>query len=46
RLFLEHAATGRAIPNTTPDEARQTLEVTLAIEQSARENRPIDLPLV
>ncbi len=46
RLFLEHAATGRTIPNTRPEEARQTLDVTLAIERSAAENRPIDLPLV
>ena len=45
RLFIEHAATGRTIPNTRPEEARATLEVTLAIEKSAAENRPIDLPL-
>ncbi len=45
RLFLEHAATGRAIPNTKPDEARTTLEVTLAIEKSAATNQPVDLPL-
>lgn len=44
RLFLEHVTTGREIPLTTAGDARTTLEVTLAIAQSARENRPIDLP--
>ncbi|MEK6712519.1 MAG: Gfo/Idh/MocA family oxidoreductase, partial [Nitrospinota bacterium] len=45
RLFLEHVTRGRAVPLTTPEEARTTLEVTLAIERSAKENRPVDLPL-
>ena len=45
RLFLEHVTRGRAVPLTTPEEARATLEVTLAIERSAKENRPVDLPL-
>jgi predicted dehydrogenase len=45
RLFLEHVTTGREIPLTTPEEARVTLEVTLAIELSTKENRPVDLPL-
>ncbi|MBI3127438.1 MAG: Gfo/Idh/MocA family oxidoreductase [Candidatus Tectomicrobia bacterium] len=45
RLFLEHVTRGRAVPLTTPEEARATLEVTLAIERSAKENRPIELPL-
>ncbi|OGL63408.1 MAG: hypothetical protein A3I72_10280 [Candidatus Tectomicrobia bacterium RIFCSPLOWO2_02_FULL_70_19] len=45
RLFLERVTAGRAVPLATPAEARATLEVTLAIERSAKENRPIDLPL-
>ena len=45
RLFLERVTAGRAVPLTTPEEARATLEVTLAIERSAKEGRPLDLPL-
>ena len=34
RQWLDYAATGRACTLTTPQEARNTLEVTLAIEQA------------
>ena len=45
RSWLEHVTTGRDVPITPPDHARTVLEVTLAIEQSVRQGRPIDLPL-
>jgi predicted dehydrogenase len=45
RLFLEHVTTGKDIPLTKPEDARTTLEVTLAIELSTKENRPVDFPL-
>lgn len=45
RSWLEHITTGRDTPIATAEHARTVLEVTLAIEQSAREGRPIDFPL-
>jgi len=45
RSWLEHITTGRDTPITTATHARTVLEVTIAIEQSCREGRPIDLPL-
>ena len=45
RSWLEHITTGRDTPIATAEHACTVLEVTLAIEQSAREGRPIDFPL-
>ena len=36
RVWLDHLSRGRPCPIATPREARQTLELTLAIEQSAK----------
>ena len=36
---------GRSVSLALPHHARTVLEVTLAIEHSAKENRPIDFPL-
>ncbi len=43
RSWLDHLITGRAVPHTTLEEARTTLAVTLAIEESARTGRVITL---
>ena len=45
RLFLEHVTTGRPVPLTTPEEARTTLEITLGIEKSAIESKPVSFPM-
>ena len=45
RCWLDHLATGCSCLHTTPREARQTLEITLAIEESARNGQTIKLPL-
>ena len=45
RLFLERVTMGRSVSLALPEHARTVLEVTLAIEHSAKENRPIDFPL-
>ena len=45
RLFLERVTMGRSVSLALPEHARTVLEVTLAIERSAKENRPIDFPL-
>ncbi len=45
RAWLDHLATGRPCALATAEEARQTLEVTLAIEQSARTGEAVRLPL-
>ena len=45
RLFLERVTMGRSVSLALPHHARTVLEVTLAIEHSAKENRPIDFPL-
>ena len=43
RGWLDHLATGRPCQSTTAREGRRTLEVTLAIEESARSGRPVQL---
>ena len=45
RAFIDFVLTGR--PSTIPqaEEARRTLEITLAIEQSARIREVVKLPL-
>ncbi|MBI3126473.1 MAG: Gfo/Idh/MocA family oxidoreductase [Candidatus Tectomicrobia bacterium] len=45
RAWLDHLATGKPAPHTTAEQARQTLEITLAIERSAREGKAVMLPL-
>ena len=46
RAWLDHLALGKACALATPREARRTLEVTLAIEQSAKSRKPVALPFV
>ena len=45
RAWLDHLATGRACTLATPQDARATLEATLAIEHSMRIGAPVTLPL-
>ena len=45
RSWIDHLATGRPCPHTTAHQARQTLEVTTAIEKSARIGEVVKLPL-
>lgn len=45
RAWLDHLATGRPCALATPQEARATLEATLAIEHSMRIGAPVMLPL-
>jgi len=45
RAWLDHLATGRPCTLATPQEARATLEATLAIEHSMRIGAPVTLPL-
>src|SRR5712691_1363259 len=45
RAWLDHLALGKPCALATPREARRTLEVTLAIEQSAKSRKPVALPL-
>ena len=45
RSWIDHLATGRPCPHTTAHQARQTLEVTTAIEKSARAGETVKLPL-
>ena len=45
RAWLDHLATGRPCALATAAEARQTLEVALAIEHSARTRQTVRLPL-
>ena len=44
RSWLDHLVTGRPCPHTTLPEGRLTLEVTLAIEHSARTGEAVKLP--
>jgi predicted dehydrogenase len=44
RSWLDHLVTGRPCPHTTAREGRLTLEVTLAIEHSARTGEAVKLP--
>jgi predicted dehydrogenase len=41
RAWLDHLATGAPCHLTTPEEARQNLEIVFAIEESARTGNPI-----
>ena len=43
RSWLDHLVTGGPCPHTTVREGRQTLEVTLAIEESARTGKTVRL---
>jgi len=43
RVWLDHLSRGRSCPMTTAREALQTLEITLAIEESARTNEAVRL---
>ena len=43
RVWLDHLSRGRPCPMATAGDARQTLEITLAIEESARTGRTIRL---
>lgn len=45
RAWLDHLATGKPCPHTTAEQARQTLEITTAIDMSARTGAPVTLPL-
>ena len=45
RAWLDHLSTGRTCHLATAEDARRTLEVTLAIEESARTGRAVELPL-
>ena len=45
RAWLDHLATDRPCNLATPEEARATLEATLAIEQAARSGMVVRLPL-
>ncbi len=45
RAWLDHLALGKPCALATAREARRTLEVTLAIEQSAKTRKPVALPL-
>ena len=44
RSWLDHLVTGRPCAHTTAREGRLTLEVTLAIEHSARTGESVKLP--
>ena len=46
RAWLDHLALGKPCALATAREARRTLEVTLAIEQSAKSRKPVALPPV
>jgi predicted dehydrogenase len=45
RAWLDHLCMGRPCVLATPQEARATLEATLAIEHSVATRRPVTLPL-
>jgi predicted dehydrogenase len=45
RAWLDHLCTGRPCALTTPEEARTTLEVTLAIDRAVRNKEIVKLPL-
>ena len=45
RAWLDHIAMGKPCSLATPQEARATLEATLAIEHSMMTGRPVALPL-
>lgn len=43
RSWLDHLITGQKVPHTTPEEARRTLQVTLAIEEASRTGQSVTL---
>jgi len=45
RAWLDHLVTGQPTVHTTPQQARINLETTIAIERSARDGKPVRLPL-
>jgi len=45
RAWLDHLITGRACALTTAREARNNLEITLAIDRSAHDRRAVRLPI-
>jgi predicted dehydrogenase len=45
RAWLDHLSMGKPCSLATPQDARTTLEVTLAIEHSIATGRPVSLPL-
>lgn len=45
RAWLDYLSTGRPCALATPEDARLTLEVTLAIEQSSQKREAVRLPL-
>jgi predicted dehydrogenase len=45
RAWLDHLSTGRACVLATAEDARRTLEISLAIELSLRSGAPVALPL-
>src|SRR3954467_11398214 len=45
RSWLDHLVTGSPTVHTTPEQARITLETTIAIERAARTGKAIRLPL-
>jgi predicted dehydrogenase len=45
RAWLDHLVTGNPTAHTTPEQARMNLEVTHAIERSARTGQAVRLPL-
>ena len=45
RAWLDYLATGRACVLATPEDARRTLEIALAIELSLKTRAPVSLPL-
>jgi predicted dehydrogenase len=44
RAWLDHLATGSATVQTTPQQARLNLEVTLAIVRAVQTGKPVTLP--
>jgi predicted dehydrogenase len=45
RAWLDHLVTGNPTVHTTPEQARINLETTIAIERSAKDGKPVRLPL-
>lgn len=45
RAWIDHLVTGKPCPHTDAETARQTLEITTAIDLSARRGVPLKLPL-
>jgi predicted dehydrogenase len=45
RAWLDHLVTGHPTVHTTPEQAMVNLQTTIAIERSARDGKPVRLPL-